>query len=128
MTEREPDVRARWRALAAITLAIALAGPAAADAATVTVDSGSLTAIAEDDPWRLRFQGPEGLRLAESALGGNARPGSLGFQTELGWVHATRATALERVGDAVVARVATSDPLGRTITVRIAPAGEGAIA
>ena len=101
---------------------------APAGAATATVESGPLEATVNSDPWRLSFADSRGALLAESALRGNQRPGPLGFETELGWAHATRATDFEQQGNVLLATVATDDPLGRTLAVRIASAGEGAVA
>ena len=99
--------RGAWIALA---LGLLAAAPARADE---TVTSGPLSATVRADPWSLEV----GALREHPAL-------RLGFRTAAGWSRAERAE-LRRDGDAVVARVATSD--GRTIDVRLAPAGAGVI-
>ena len=99
---------------ACVAVAVACLLPAAPARADETVTSGPLSATVRADPWSLEV-GP--LR-EHSAL-------RLGYRTAAGWSRAVRAE-LHREGDAVVAAVATSD--GRTIDVRLAPAGPGVIA
>ena len=87
-----------------------------------TVVSGALTATVQADPWRVAFAGPSGTSVTE-------REGSgLGFETSLGWFRATKVVSEARDGDAYTAVVATSDPAGARLRVRIAPDAEGVIA
>jgi len=92
------------------------------------VDSGPLSARVAADPWRLELEGIAGDGgLIEDAGLGPSSLGRLGFETASGWYHATRVESSGRVGEAVVLAVATNDPLGRRLTVRVAPGGEGAV-
>ena len=114
------------RAIAAsIACVLATAAPAAG---AETVASGPLEASADLDPWHLAFTQPAGgPALAEARSTGATPAGTLGFRTAAGWWHATR--ALSSTGDAsgLTAELATTDPLGRRMSVRIEPSGEGAI-
>lgn len=95
---------------------------AAPAAAAEEVASGSLRATAAAEPWTLAFvQRAPGPTLNQGA---DAR---LGFRTALGWFRATRAESLRADGSALVAEVATTDPLGRRLSLRVAPAAEGTI-
>jgi alpha-glucosidase (family GH31 glycosyl hydrolase) len=106
----------------------ALAVPAAAAAADVTVTSGALTARAATGAWRLSFTQPRGGGFDESpATAGDGPAGTLGFKTALGWVHAVRVVSSRRDREAAVLAVATNDPAGRGLEVRIEPAGVGVI-
>lgn len=99
-----------------------LAWPAGALAqADRTVVSGSLSATVQAEPWRVSFAGPDGAGVAEREGRG------LGFQTALGWFRATSLVSEAREGDAYTAVVATSDPAGATLRVRIGPDAEGVI-
>ena len=93
-------------------------------------------------PWQLRFE--QGARTVLDELPGTrASPaGTLGFGsnpvppwggsrlTPAGsqWWHATRALSATADGLSLIVRLATTDPLGRELLVRIAPAGSGVIA
>ena len=113
-------------AVLAGSFALACAAPASAE--TLTVESGNARVSVGTQPWRIVFAGgDDNAVLTESGLTGDQRPGALGFRTELGWAHALRAVEADKEGEAVVATLATTDPLGRTIDVRIAPAGAGVI-
>ncbi len=117
----------RRRAVAAGLAALALAGEA--EAATETVRSGPIRALIGSDPWRIAIQDSDRAAvLTESGLAGPERPGSLGFETELGWAHAVRARSLRRDGKTVTATLETTDPGGGTIAVRVSPARGGVIA
>jgi len=95
----------------------------------VTVKTGpQLRAVVTADPWRVELRGRGGRQvLSESRLTGSGPSGALGFRTATGWVHATRASALEREGKAAVATVETTDPAGGTLAVRIEPDGRGVV-
>jgi alpha-glucosidase (family GH31 glycosyl hydrolase) len=99
-----------------LVLATLLLVPATARAATV--DAGSLRAEVDEATGALRF----GDVLAE------APAERLGFRTPAGWFRATRATAVTRDGAAVVAELATSDPAGRVVRLRVGPDADGVVA
>jgi hypothetical protein len=109
--------------------AFGLAPPAAA-AVDRTVLAGSLSAAVAADPWHLSFT-EHGGREVLAELSGAASPGpsgTLGFATGATWWHATRVISERREGHAYVASLATSDPAGRQVELRIAPDAEGVIA
>jgi alpha-glucosidase (family GH31 glycosyl hydrolase) len=106
--------------------ALALLVPAAAEA-DQQLDSGSLRAAIASSPWHLDFVQDGGPTLSESRATGGGPTGTLGFRTALGWYHATVVDSEGFDGDAYVAELETTDPLGRTLDVRVAPAGEGAV-
>ena len=118
------------RIIAALLLApLAAAASAAAQEGREAVDAGALRATVGADPWALRFDGPAGqATLAQAAGAGGGPTGALGFRSGIAWWRATRVLAARRDGDAYEATLATTDPLGRRIDVRIAPAGDGVIA
>jgi alpha-glucosidase (family GH31 glycosyl hydrolase) len=104
---------------------LALPGAAAAQG---RVDAGALRAEVQADPWRVTFADPGGATvLAEAPGRGRGDTGALGFRTAAGWARATRVLAARAEGGAYVASVATTDPAGRRLDVRIAPAGDGVI-
>ena len=51
-----------------------------------------------------------------------------GFRTPAGWFRAARALSVRQEGAATVAELATNDPAGRTLQLRVAPDGEGVVA
>ena len=112
-------------ACACAALSAALAAPASAQA-DETIGAGAASATVTPDPWRIRFAGGT-VQLAEHGGRGIGPDGSLGFRVGRAWFHATRATELRREGDAVVGTLATNDPAGRTLRVRIAPDGDGIV-
>ena len=117
-------IRAAALALASLLLGV----PAGAAAADETVGSGPLTAHVATDPWRLSFTQTRGGGVGESpATGSDGPAGTIGFKSALGWAHATRVVSARRDGDAAVLAVATNDPVGRGLAVRIQPAGAGVI-
>ncbi len=115
--------------LTLFALALAIAAPVGAQAAETVASSGPLTARVDADPWHLDFAGPGGeLVLGEAAGTGPSPTGTLGFRTNAGtWFHATRVIVSGRDGPAYTATLATTDPLGRTLAVRIEPDAEGVI-
>ncbi len=114
--------------LIALVSAAVLSSASQAEAASEKVTAGSLRLTVEADPWRVELTDTaDGEVLRESLGRGTGPSGSLGFRTSLGWFHALRASSLSRDGAAVVAVVETTDPLRRTLNVRIAPAGEGSV-
>ena len=125
-----------------VSVTVCLNGSVAANARVMTVVSGPLRAVAQLDPWQLRFEQGGRMVLDELADSGRGPAGTLGFGsnpvatmggsplTPAGvlWWHATRALSATTQGSSVVARLATNDPLGRQLIVTIAPAGAGVIA
>ena len=95
----------------------------AAPAQAATVDAGSLRADTGGAEWRLRLTGRDGRDVL--AEGEGAR---LGFRTGAGWFRATRVLEESSEGATARLRVATDDPLGRVLDVRLAPDAEGVIA
>jgi alpha-glucosidase (family GH31 glycosyl hydrolase) len=91
------------------------------------VASGPLEARIASDPWHLDFAQSGGATLSESRATGSGPTGSLGFRTPLGWFHATRVVGEGFDGPAYTGELATTDPLGRRIEVRVEPAGEGSV-
>ena len=97
-----------------VAAALAFAAmPSAASAATVT--AGALTATVHASPWHVDYNAVD------------EAPGSLAFTAGGVTARATRAVGGHMVGRAYVATLRTTDPQGRTIAVRIAPAGNGII-
>jgi hypothetical protein len=94
-----------------------LAAAAAPAAAQERVEAGPLTATLE----------PATARVAFGALAGH-RDLPIAFRDAGGWHGATRAASVERDGAALRAVLATTDPLGRTIALRIAPDADGVVA
>ena len=105
------------RATLAVLLLLLLA-PAAARAETV--DAGALGGSVDDQTGLIAFSG--GSALAESATE------RLGFRTPAGWFRATRALSVRRDGAAVVAELATDDPTGRTMQLRMGVDAPGVVA
>jgi sulfoquinovosidase len=117
-------VAATW----AVLLAATIGGTPAVASEPAIVDAGALRATIDADPWRLGFDGPSGQARLEEFPGTGVGPvGTLGFRTQAGWFRATRVTAAHRDGEAYVATVETSDPGGRTLSLRVAPATEGVL-
>ena len=102
------------RAGIAVALAFAAMPSVASGASTVT--SGSLTATVHVDPWHIEYNAVD------------EAPRALAFTSGGMTARATRATGGHMEGRAYVATLQTDDPQGRTIAVRIAPAGDGIIA
>ncbi|MDX6668934.1 MAG: hypothetical protein QOK04_2314, partial [Solirubrobacteraceae bacterium] len=116
-------------AAALLCCAALLCASARAAAVDRTVASGSLTASVAPDPWHLSFTEHGGREvLAELSGGAGTGPsGTLGFATGATWWHATRVVNEQREGHDYVASLATSDPAGRRLELRIAPDAEGVI-
>jgi sulfoquinovosidase len=105
------------RAALAAVLLLALA-PVAARAEGV--DAGALRGEVDAQSGAVSFGGDA--TLAEAAAQ------RLGFRTAAGWFRATRAVSVARDGAAVVAELATDDPAGRTIALRMGVDSPGAVA
>lgn len=110
-------------------LALGHGASTATAADSVTVKAGpSLRAVITADPWHVALTDARGRTVvSESTSAGSGPSGPLGFRTATGWAHATSATVLTRDGSAAIATVATTDPAGGTLAVRIAPSGRGVI-
>jgi alpha-glucosidase (family GH31 glycosyl hydrolase) len=103
----------------ALGLAVALACAAPAGAATVR--SGPLSATIKEQAWHLTFKQRGGRTLDEApAL-------ALAFHTPAGWMHATRVVAMRHTSQGLISQVATTDPAGRRLEVRLDAAGDGAL-
>jgi alpha-glucosidase (family GH31 glycosyl hydrolase) len=100
------------RSRLSLSLAVVLACAAPASAAKISF-------AVTKSPWHLTFHLPGGRTLSE------AEP--LAFHTPAGWMQATQVVASHRTGDGTVLTVATSDPAGRRLEVRIEGAGDGAL-
>ncbi len=108
-------------------VAAGLAAPGFASA-DERVASGPMTAELSSPGWGLRLNGISGDGdLAEEGGLGPTSLGRLGFATEAGWRHATSVISAARDGAALELTVATNDPVGRTIAVRVGPDGAGVI-
>ena len=116
--------------LSVVASLILVSSAPAAGAKSLTVKAGpALRATVTADPWHVVLTDRKGREvLSESQAAGSGPSGPLGFRTAAGWAHATRATSLERDGGVVVAEVATTDPAGGTLSVRIEPTASGVIA
>jgi alpha-glucosidase (family GH31 glycosyl hydrolase) len=112
--------------LVLLVLLILLAPAAETRAARgAQVSAGALLARTTDDPWAVVFLDRSGHTVLAQAAGPGSR---LGFRTAAGRFHATRVVARRTRGRAYTATLATSDPLGRRLRVRIAPDARGVIA
>jgi alpha-glucosidase len=103
---------------AVLAAAAALALPAAARADEV--DAGALRAEVDPATGALSFSGDATLAEAPAER--------LGFRTPAGTFRATRALGVGRDGAAVVAELATDDPTGRTIRLRVGVDAPGVVA
>jgi alpha-glucosidase (family GH31 glycosyl hydrolase) len=107
---------------AIVALGLAPAAPAA------QVEAGPLQARTTDRPWSLVFTEPGGgTVLAEAPGAGSGPTGRLGFRTATGWFHATRVVEGRRAGRAYEATLATNDPSGRRLALRLEPDAPGVI-
>jgi alpha-glucosidase (family GH31 glycosyl hydrolase) len=107
-----------------------LGAPTAAPAAGPrVVGAGSLEAAVDASPWRITLTDRAHRTVLAMRTGGTAAApdGALGFQAAGRWHHATRATALRVRGGTVVATLATDDPAGRSLQVRVARDAGGVI-
>ncbi|HEU0024820.1 MAG TPA: TIM-barrel domain-containing protein, partial [Thermoleophilaceae bacterium] len=104
-------------------LAIAAAALAAAPAAAAaTVDAGPLGAHPGWRTWSLRLADGHGRPVLSQA------PGSLGFRTAAGSFRATRVLDARLRRGTWTGTLATDDPAGRRLDVRLAPDARGVIA
>jgi len=114
--------------IAAIGLAVPALASAGRAAAAPVVSAGPLTAEVAPDPWRLSFADERGRPVLNEHPGRGTGPsGTIGFRVFGVWRHATRVLRTRRDGGAYLARLATTDPSGRQIDLRLRRAGEGVI-
>ena len=102
--------------------------PAGAGAAERTVAAGGLRATVATDPWHLRFDDAGRAVLEEARGSGPGRPGTIAYSVGGVWFHATRVVSERQGADAYEAELATTDPLGGRIALRIAPDADGVLA
>jgi len=114
--------------VAALAALGALVPTVARGAVDRTVDSGALRAAVSPNPWHLAFTDRDGRQvLAEAGGTGLSPTGTLGFSSAGVWWHATRVLRERRHGGSYEAMLATTDPAGRTVAVRVAPDADGVI-
>jgi alpha-glucosidase (family GH31 glycosyl hydrolase) len=109
------------RSLLAGACALACAAPAA-PALADTISAGPLTASINQQPWHVTFAQRGGATLSE------APAATLAFHTAAGWMQATNVVSTRRDGKNLLVDVATTDPAGRDIAVRLFPGGNGVLA
>ena len=116
----------RQRSWAAWGIALVVSTAAmTATAQAATVSSGALRVTVDRGPWHLVVRDGRGRPvLTEATRAGNDAGGRLGFNADGVWRHATRVTAVTRRGTALAATVATDDPAGRRLAVRIVPGAD----
>ncbi|HEX2016896.1 MAG TPA: TIM-barrel domain-containing protein, partial [Solirubrobacteraceae bacterium] len=127
LTSFHPTLRS---VVLAASVAIISAGSARAEPpGALTVSSGALVASISPNPWQLVFRDARGTPVVTESTGlGLGRTGTLGFESGGGaWYHATRVLTQAREGSAWTATVATTDPGGRSLAVRLEPDGEGVL-
>ncbi len=115
----------RTVAVLAALAAYAAVAPVAAPAQTVT--SGSASARVATTTWHFDLLRGGRPLLRESTRRGSGATGALGFRAGGVWRRATRIVSSSTSRGALTAVVATTDPAGRRLTVRVAPSGRGAI-
>ncbi len=112
--------------LAAGAAATAAQPPSAAAAnappAVLTVVGDETVATVATDPWRLTVRARRGGSVLEEAAGAE-----LGFSSVLGRRHATRVVAATREDEGWRLQVATDDPTGTQLIVRIARGPSGGV-
>jgi sulfoquinovosidase len=106
-----------------LAVAVAAALAAAPSAGAAGVDAGTLRGDVDLASGALAFTTPAGEDVLREAPGLR-----LGFRTPAGRFAATRAKSVVREGDAVVATLATTDPAGRRIVLRMRPDAAGVVA
>ena len=124
-----------------LTIVLALTVPAlSAEPSQLVVQSGSLTATIDLDPFHIQFAQSGGETLEDiprSSLAFHVDVRAQEQLPEIGYVpfvrakllrfQATRVTEHRANGAGASLTVATDDPLGRRFTVDVAPAGEGIV-
>jgi alpha-glucosidase (family GH31 glycosyl hydrolase) len=105
-----------------LALVALLACAAAQSARAAQLSSGPITASVAENPWHVTFTQRGGATLSE------APAATLAFHTPAGWMQATGVVTARRDGKQLLVDVATSDPAGRHMAVRIFPAGSGVLA
>jgi alpha-glucosidase (family GH31 glycosyl hydrolase) len=120
MSDRRP--RRCLGAICVVTLLAVLSSAAAG------VSANGLGARIQGDPWRLTVVDANDRPILVEAADRSPTPaGALGFRTAGAWRHATRAVTIRRAGRKLIALLETTDPQGRRLAVRIAPAGDGVV-
>ncbi len=142
-------------ALCTALVAIACAPGGARAAEPVTLESGAIEARVDPDPFRIEFRDRSSGRVLRTLAGGplptlgdlHARYGAPGYSFDLRipilnnaylgyyiglnvetlWFHGTRVLGSTHEGSDLVLDVATNDPLGHRLSVRLTPTSEGAI-
>ncbi len=115
------------RSLLVAALVLGGAAPTAGADIDRSVTAGGLRATASPAPWHLEFVHGSSAVLSERPETGLGPSGTLGFATAAGWWHATRVISERREGADYAAELATTDPLGRTMGVRLGPDSEGVV-
>ncbi len=113
------------------TLLVATPGAPGASArpAGQTLRSPAIGVSVKGKPFSLVFRQPRGrITLAQDRGIGSGPGGSLGFQTTDGWFHATNATSLRSDRNSISAILATTDPGGRRIALRVGAPHGGVVA
>ncbi len=121
MPRRPPSV-----VVAVAVLAAAIAAPATAHPTGGVVRAGRLAAEIGASPFRLTVSDRRAGLVLRQANGAGAT-GPLGFQAGGRWFRATRVLGAGRDGSAYAAELATDDPAGRRIALRVAPGGAGVL-
>jgi len=115
--------------LALTVAAFALAFAPIAMASPTRVGSGPLGASIGAQRWHLALTGQGGSPVLEESAGrGAGSAGVLGFRADDAWWHATRILTSGRRDGGLVATLATNDPDGTRIRVRLTPSGAGVLA
>jgi len=111
-----------------LAAAIVLGMVESAQANQRTVSAGGLRAVVSTQPWHLGLVDRRGRSVLSELDGSGPGPsGTLGFRTGTIWRHATQVLTDRRRGVTYAATLATNDPAGRRIEVRIAPDAAGVI-
>jgi len=114
----------RRTALLLLALAAGALVPAAGASAHADVRAGRLSARVADSPFALTVSDARAGLVLRSAAG-EGRDAALAFSAGGSWRRATSVLASRRTRFAYEAVLATDDPDGRRIALRIAPAGSG---
>ena len=116
------------RAFAGTLVAAAIFAAVPAAAPGEVVQSGPLRARVTTPDWSLRFFQPRGrIFLTEHPGTGSGPVGRLGFRDDGTWRHATRVISQGTGRGAWYGRLATNDPEGRRLELRLARGKRGVI-
>jgi alpha-glucosidase (family GH31 glycosyl hydrolase) len=111
-----------WASLPGLLLLCLAPAPAGA----AEVDAGSLRASISSNPWHLEVRQGR-VALSEVAGPGSGPTGTLGFEAGGAWFHATRAVSGQTSAGGWSGSLATNDPLGRRVSVRVYRQADGVI-